>query len=89
MFVQISGAEEGDNVTRGGEITFQCSVEDVPGVVTPDSYLGAEQLQTHEIKTMEGRLVSNFTLDTADLDLEEAVFLSAQSLSTVHSIKPG
>ena len=56
MFVQISGAEEGDNVTRGGEITFQCSVEDVPGVVTPDSYLGAEQLQTHEIKTMEGGL---------------------------------
>ena len=77
------------NVTRGDEITFLCSVENVPGVVTPDSYLGAEQLQTHEIKTMEGRLVSNFTLDTADLDLEEAVFLSAQSLSTVHSIKPG
>ena len=44
------------NVTRGDEITFLCSVENVPGVVTPDSYLGAEQLQTHEIKTMEGGL---------------------------------
>ena len=81
MFVQISGAEEGDsNVTRGDEMTFLCSVENVPGVVTPVSYLQAEQLQTHEIKTMEGRLVSNFTLDTADLDLEEAVFLCSPEL---------
>ena len=68
------------NVTRGDEITFLCSVENVPGVVTPDSYLQAEQPQTHEIKTMEGRLVSNFTLDTADLDLEEAVFLYSSEL---------
>ena len=82
MSVQISGAEEGDNVTRGGEITFQCSVEDVPGVVTLDWYLGAEHLQTHELKTMEGRLVDRYTLDTADLDLGETVILCRPDLVT-------
>ena len=81
MSVQISGAEEGDNITRGGEITFTCSVESVPGLTSVDWFRGEEHLETRDLVTSEEqRLVTSLTLDTSSLELGEAVILCRPDL---------
>ena len=59
MSVQLSGAEEGDNITQGGEITFTCSVENVPGLTSVDWFRGEEHLETRDLVREEQRLVDS------------------------------
>ena len=82
MSVQISGAEEGDNITKGGEITFTCSVETVPGLTSVSWYRGEELLEVRDLVTEDQRLVDRLTLDTANLEPGEAVILCRPDLVT-------
>ena len=82
MSVQLSGAEEGDNITQGGEITFTCSVENVPGLTSVDWFRGEEHLETRDLVREEQRLVDSLTLDTSSLELGEAVILCRPDLVT-------
>ena len=82
MSVQLSGAEEGDNITLGGEITFTCSVEAVPGLTSVSWYRGEQLLETRDLVTEDQRLVDSLTLDTANLEAGEAVILCRPDLVT-------
>ena len=82
MSVQISGAEEGDNITKGGEITFTCSVETVPGLTSVSWYRGEELLEVRDLVTEDQRLVDRLSLDTANLEPGEAVILCRPDLVT-------